>query len=1222
VTPKEWRRTGDVVGRFMKSAQAAGSSGGRANEAGSLHRSGAAAFLAAHGLRGRGLELADFPGDGAIPISVVFETSDAVDDLRCTFTNGTSLMLQAKRACGADGHLGNTVEQWVRQVRHLEPGDLIGLVTAEPKGKVKRLGAALARMRREHPGAYTTSEREALDAVRNLMPEGTSDETCTAILNAAVVLKVAASSDQDIEFKLAAELLDGRVVLEGSGAAAVKALQRAFQEQASEGRGSGLDEWLQILADAGLEVFADADGPAGPRRRAELDALSSYRRGLAARFGLIELSALAEDLPPVRYVQLLGALHVSVEGPDGRNQWLHLIDVARRWPRMLLTGLPGIGKSTAVAQLAAYWAAHPQAPVPVVVSLLDIAKRQPRRASDTTSDLLLEIAASGAAEAERKPLFGALSQAAGRGEAVFLLDGLDECRDLRSVVADGLAEVARSLPGDTGMLLTTRDSALAAADKLGLPHARLIEPASVNMVSRLVLRQSAERRVPAEERSEWIEQRQTWLDTVSDRHYDMWSIPLLAMLLTLIAAAGDPYHAPGSRAELLARVVDDSVARWEVRRPRPDSKRPGELEPEMLTDGFATIGRLVAQSGACASHEVQLAVTSMLNSRWGLAPAKAAARAREILAFWDDDVGVFVRTPGASQIVARSRVFSEVGEARWLMMQSPHVQRQWMASALPDDNRRDAILLAAGLSNEVAEILAEAALSARVTDQGQALLLAADATHNDAALQPQTLAMIMTAISAAAAELVGDESISTWEDSYSDFPDWPAGRKQDIRGRGWPHVRRLAMLRLPSAELRAHRRSLLMGFHLTDQREIAAAALAALADAVAESRGLLREDEAEPVRRLLAIAVRRSRSWSPEYSAVALQAISYLPQLGRNAGRRIHRILDRERTGAALRAIERLKALGYDDPNLTAAESARWEGLRAADPDEYLDVLLRVISEVSPSEPPTLAQRWRMPELAALFDVLSPSEAEKTSINVACAEDRQYLADWIRVVAKAVGLDAAALAAQAGAALASRADNDNAPVTAALQPAPLGVRRSDTTRLDNADIKALIDALQARSEWIADIAAALLVDTHDVSTARNAASLNAVDPAGQTRKHAVMIANDEHPPKAALRALDGDNPAPRVGAAIAARVVSFKDPADRAWTPVIARLLADHDHTVRRAYHPDASAEGATTWSCPNCSHCTNLDRTTCAHCKASRDSWNSFLAVCQRILNAYQQLS
>ena len=70
------------------------------------------------------------------------------------------------------------------------------------------------------------------------------------------------------------------------------------------GTGSGLDEWLQILAEAGLEVFADAQGPAGPRRRAELNALAGYRRRLAERDGWLEFSLLADDLPPMVYAPL------------------------------------------------------------------------------------------------------------------------------------------------------------------------------------------------------------------------------------------------------------------------------------------------------------------------------------------------------------------------------------------------------------------------------------------------------------------------------------------------------------------------------------------------------------------------------------------------------------------------------------------------------------------------------------------------------------------------------------------------------------------------------------------------------------------------------------------------------------------------------------------------------------------------------------------------------
>ena len=57
-----------------------GSRGGQANEAGSLYRSGVAAYLAAHGLAGRGVEAAGYPENGPPPVSLAFETGDGVDD--------------------------------------------------------------------------------------------------------------------------------------------------------------------------------------------------------------------------------------------------------------------------------------------------------------------------------------------------------------------------------------------------------------------------------------------------------------------------------------------------------------------------------------------------------------------------------------------------------------------------------------------------------------------------------------------------------------------------------------------------------------------------------------------------------------------------------------------------------------------------------------------------------------------------------------------------------------------------------------------------------------------------------------------------------------------------------------------------------------------------------------------------------------------------------------
>jgi len=69
--------------RKSDASRASGSRGGRANEAGSLYRSGVAAYLAAHGLVGRRVEAGGDPEDGSAPVTLSFETGDAVDDIRC-----------------------------------------------------------------------------------------------------------------------------------------------------------------------------------------------------------------------------------------------------------------------------------------------------------------------------------------------------------------------------------------------------------------------------------------------------------------------------------------------------------------------------------------------------------------------------------------------------------------------------------------------------------------------------------------------------------------------------------------------------------------------------------------------------------------------------------------------------------------------------------------------------------------------------------------------------------------------------------------------------------------------------------------------------------------------------------------------------------------------------------------------------------------------------------
>ena len=104
---------------------------------------------------------------------------------------------------------------------------------------------------------------EALDAVRARVPAGTPGDTTERMLDAAVLMNVAVSTSADEGFRSAAHLLEGVVVAPGAGTMAMDALQQEFRKQAVAGTGSGSDEWLQILADAGIEVFRDADGRGG-----------------------------------------------------------------------------------------------------------------------------------------------------------------------------------------------------------------------------------------------------------------------------------------------------------------------------------------------------------------------------------------------------------------------------------------------------------------------------------------------------------------------------------------------------------------------------------------------------------------------------------------------------------------------------------------------------------------------------------------------------------------------------------------------------------------------------------------------------------------------------------------------------------------------------------------------------------------------------------------------
>jgi hypothetical protein len=144
-------------------------------------------------------------------MALLFETSEAVDDIRCELADGTAIVLQVKRTCGADEQLQRTVSQWAGHLPDLKTRDRMGLATANPRGPVRVLGAALTQRQRALPGPFSTFEQEALDAVRDRFPAGTSQPADERLLDTALVMTVATETERDSDFRYAASLLDGTV---------------------------------------------------------------------------------------------------------------------------------------------------------------------------------------------------------------------------------------------------------------------------------------------------------------------------------------------------------------------------------------------------------------------------------------------------------------------------------------------------------------------------------------------------------------------------------------------------------------------------------------------------------------------------------------------------------------------------------------------------------------------------------------------------------------------------------------------------------------------------------------------------------------------------------------------------------------------------------------------------------------------------------------------------
>jgi hypothetical protein len=692
-----------------------GSAGGRANETGSVYRSSFGAYLIAYGLADHHVSLdAVSPG---VPEWLWFESDAPVDDIAVQFSSGARWDIQATARCDWGTKFRKTIAQWVRAARsgRLKPNDRIGLAAANHSQPLLDLRDAFRRVR--DGGTFAPREEAAISKLRtDAQTDGWLD-VFDQVTRTAVIVHLDCATELDPGFREAAVLLEATVVRNGSGVTAMAALRDFVHTEAARAGSSRPDRWVRVLTDVPLEL-----GPSAPStEQVTAVRLAEYRRMLAEDLDRLPLNFLGIAAEPLVVEDLLDRFRVELPGTDayGRTRSAGLAEIARRWPVLCVIGAAGAGKSTAMHQLAAAWAADVEAPVPIVVPMHRLVKSL--RDGEPIS-LATVVKLGLAIDARLAPV---LVDRLSDGSAALVLDGLDECRDQQDTAVQLIRRLAEQLPSSTGLVVSARDAVVAKATATGLPVTRLAEPLHLATVARdvldLVIRTTRPAHSPAE-----LAQAHTWMNQSQSDHPDMWRVPLFSVLLAAHAGRTPSASLPSNRADALVAAIKDSVGTWEQVKHAEPTAWQADLTPAQLIDGFTAIGHATA-GGSATKLEAVTQIVEHLAARWSLAVPAAQEKAEEVLAWWIGRVGACTDVDG--EIRPALRLFGEIADAMWASGQPDEVARAWMKAALTDVSQyREPILLAASLSPTMRTTLMRQATTPA------ALLLAAKAI--DAGIGP------------------------------------------------------------------------------------------------------------------------------------------------------------------------------------------------------------------------------------------------------------------------------------------------------------------------------------------------------------------------------------------------------------------------------------------------------------------------------------------------------
>jgi hypothetical protein len=668
--------------------------GGASGDGGVEYRRAVAAYAVAHGLAGVDLSGFGLPEAAAQVSYVAVETDDPVDDVRVRFASGWRATVQAKRTLRKGAAFNAAVKQWKAAAeRGLDPStERLVLVAGSVSGPVKELAAVLRRLKTDEPGKLTDGERTALSALDEGLA-GLDEEQRLTVFRSAVIHELDVEEPECPAAREARALLAVVVPPERASAAWMDLVAIAGRIGRLRG-GFKIRGWLAALIGKGHRVVG-AETPAGELAR-RIAAMDRYRAQVRRRGSVLDLHRLGSDLPALDLSDVDAVVDVIEPGGDDSRDRRRLIWTFLARHRVVLTGLPGGGKSTAVAAMAAVMLDAPGAPLPIVVSLAEVDQRDRRK---SFRDRLLDVAVRELPGGDRELARQELDRGLESGAVAVILDALDETYDRRRDVVAEIDEFLADAGPRVPVLLATRDVAYAQAAKLGWSELRLARPKQAERAVRAVLLAAATASIPEAEREAWVDTRAKWVAHALSGDQTLGETPLLPVLLALLAAGQEAESLPRHRAAILYEVVRNVVNRRDRR--RVDAVALGDLTAAHAStatlEGFTIEANLLARhDGPCPVDAVTAALTPLLADRWNLRGGPGEITAQAIVRFWDES-GIFVISGSPPTVAPRLMLFAEVGDALHAVRDEAAEVREWVRARLAA-RRHEPVVLAAGLT--------------------------------------------------------------------------------------------------------------------------------------------------------------------------------------------------------------------------------------------------------------------------------------------------------------------------------------------------------------------------------------------------------------------------------------------------------------------------------------------------------------------------------------------